>query len=135
MNFLDMIGGKLPKTVPVPTPEWPDADGKVFVRRLSAVDRVAFSAVASAQGANQGVGFLAFLVAFCASDADGNRGFADNDWKTLQEQPGTVIERISEAADELNVLSNAARDAQKKTYATIPDSGNTSALPEASASP
>lgn len=131
MNFLELITGTADrKPVPVPTPEWPTADGKVFVRRLTAAERVQFHTEAAKQKATRGADFQAFIVAYCACKEDGTRGFPDNAWKALLDEPGTVVERISDTADELNVLSGAAQEATKKKYAKTTSSEATSSSPE-----
>ena len=127
MSVLAKILGRQNKApVPVPTPEWPTADGKIFVRRLSALERVEFHTAASAQKAIAGAAFQAFIVAFCAADEAGNRGFPDDAWRALQAEPCTVIDRIADAADDLNLLSSAARENLKKKSPAIPFSENTS---------
>ncbi len=131
MNFLELIAGTADrKPVPVPTPEWPAADGKIFVRRLSAIERVQFHTEADEQKAVTGAAFQAFIVAFCAADENGARGFADDAWKALQDEPGSVVDRIADAADELNLLSIAAREALKKKYGQTQPSEVTSSSPE-----
>ena len=131
MNFLELIAGTADrKPVPVPTPEWPAADGKIFVRRLSTVERVAFYTEADKQRSIAGAAFQAFVVAFCACKENGERGFASDAWKSLQEEPGSVIERIADAADELNVLSNTAKENIKKKYSQTQPSEATCSSPE-----
>jgi hypothetical protein len=118
MDFLKLIQGTADcKPLLVPTPEWPQADGKIFVRRLTAAERVQFHTEAAKQKATRGADFQAFIVAYCACNADGKRGFEDHEWQALLEEPGTAIERLSDAADELNVLSAAAQEEIKKKYA------------------
>lgn len=125
MNFSEMIGGKTDrKPKLVSTPEWPDVDGKLFVRRLTMLERVEFYSAANKQQATAGAAFQSFVVAYCACDEAGTRGFTDDEWKTLQNEPGSVVERISDAADEWNLLSFSARETVKKNLETPLDSGS-----------
>ena len=130
MEFLSRINGSVDwQPRPVPTPEWPPVDGQVHVRRLSAIDRVAFDMACASLGATESPNFQAFLVAFCAVDEKGTRCFQDSEWKALLAEPGSVIERISEAADELNILSIFQRGKLKKKYESPVVSPGTSASP------
>ena len=43
---------------------------------------------------------------------------------------GSAIERLAEVADEVNVLSDGAREAIKKKSESAPDSGSNSTSPE-----
>ena len=126
MSFLDLIKSK-EKIKPqlVATPEWGELNGRVYIKHLNATDRVAFFEAAFNQKAYEGAAFQAFTAAFCSCDIDGNRLFNDTDWKSLQEEPGSVIERISEEADTLNCLTVLARETAKKNYGKIEDSGDT----------
>lgn len=129
-TFLDRIKSSAPRApVPVATPEWGECDGQVFVRRLSAVDRANLYVELDKAHATRGAAFHAFLVAACSCDKDGNRIFADAEWEALQHEPASAIDRVSEAADELNVISDASRERQKKTFAAAGPSGNISASP------
>lgn len=118
-----------PSWIPVVTPEWPMADGRLFVRKLSAKQRAEFYAFAGQQNLS-GAAFQAAIVAFCAVDTNGERGFVDADWENLQNEPATVIERISDAADDLNILSARAREELKKNSMPAPASSGKSESPE-----
>ncbi len=129
MSIIDTILGRGNKApVPVATPEWPDVE--LFVRRLSPQERVEFDTESVAQKANNGVAFVTFAVAFCtvARDSDGafHRAFANGDWQALAGDPGSgsAIDRLFDAADELNALSSAARERLKKKSAAAASSGS-----------
>lgn len=137
MSVLDKILGRGNKApVPVATPEWPELDGQLFIRRLSPAERVEFYALAAAQSANQGAAFQTFRAVYCTVHSDGSRAFDDGDWQALAADPGSgsAVDRLADEADQVNVLSDWARDELKKKYVTTPDSASTSASPAASAS-
>jgi hypothetical protein len=129
MTILDQILNRTNKgPVAVPTPEWPEVDGTLSVRRLSPMDRVAFDMQAAEQQIPSGAAFVTFVAAWCTIvTADGSRAFADGEWKTLVDDPGSggAIERLFETADELNVLTAAARERLKKNSARAGDSETT----------
>ena len=132
MSILDQILGRTNKApVPVATPEWPDLDGRLAVRRLSPQERVEFYSAAGKQEANSGAAFVAFVAAYCTVTEEGQRAFADPDWKALVGDPGSgaPVERLADAADELNVLSSTARENLKKKSEATPVSGCTSTSP------
>jgi hypothetical protein len=130
MSFLDKITGKSDfASKAVPTPEWPAVDGEIFVRKLSAIQRAEFY-VSAARLTLSGAAFQSFVVAFCAMDCAGDRCFADADWDKLQHEPCTVIERIADAADDLNILSDRARGALKKNSESAEPCGDTLNSPE-----
>jgi hypothetical protein len=138
MTPLETILGRANKApVPVATPEWPELDGTLSVRKLSSSERVAFDAESSRQEANSGAAFVTFAAAYCLVLADGSRAFADGDWKTLVDDPGSgsVIDRAFETADDVNVLSTAARERLKKKFVTAPDSASSLTSPATPASP
>ena len=122
MSIIDQILGRTNKApVSVPTPEWNGCDGKLAVRRLSPTERVEFYVAAGNQKATAGAAFQAFTAAYCTVQEDGSRAFADDDWKALASDPGSgsAVERLSEAADELNILSDRTRDQLKKNSAIV----------------
>jgi hypothetical protein len=89
---------EFPKPVPVATPEWPDFDGKLFVRMLSAAERDRYEErIAEGDHAN----WRARLVAMAACDAEGKRLFEDADAERLGELPSNLIERLWRAANDL----------------------------------
>lgn len=123
MSLADLIRGKTDWTPqPVATPEWPEADGKLAVRRLRPQERSDFFAVCRKYEAFQFPAFGAMVVAFCAVDvseptapgASLKRAFSDDDFKWLAEEPGSVLDRIVAVADDLNILSDGAQERLRK---------------------
>ena len=143
MNVLSKILNRNKAPVPVATPEWSELDGHLAIRRLLPAERTAFYGLLADEKPAAGIEFLAMTVAYCtvhretlAEGAVPRRAFDDGDWKALVADPGSgsAIERLAEVADEVNVLSDGAREEIKKKYATTDASGSTSASPEASES-
>jgi hypothetical protein len=68
----------------------------------------------------------------CATLPDGSRAFDDGEWTQLIDDPGSgsALDRLADDADELNVLSEWAKDEIKKKYATTPSSASNSASPD-----
>ena len=132
MSILDTILNRANKApIAVPTPEWPELDGQLAIRRLTPQERIAFYALAAQDKPAAGVEFLALVAVYCTLRA-GQRAFDDGDWKQLAVDAGSgsVIDRLAETADEANVLSDNAREAIKKKYETTAASASTSASPE-----
>ena len=137
MSILQKILGRQNNgPVPVDTPEWPELDGQLAIRRLSPMERVAFDSESSEQKANEGVSFVTFTALFCTVTADGKPAFASDEWKSLVDDPGSgsVIDRLFTKADEINFLSKAAKERLKKKSETAPASASTSTSPETSES-
>lgn len=137
MSILQKILGRQNNgPVPVDTPEWPELDGQLAIRRLSPMERVEFDSESSEQKANEGVNFVTFTALFCAVTADGKRAFATEEWKALIDDPGSgsAIDRLFTKADEVNFLSKAAKERLKKKSETAPASVSTSTSPETSES-
>lgn len=149
MSVLEQILGRRNKgPVPVATPEWPELDGKLSVRKLTPSERVAFYDVANKEQPAAGLEFLALMAVHCTVIAQGGmeagsdagshvRAFADNDWKALVADPGSgsAIERLANEADQANVLSDRVRDEIKKKSEPTAVCEPTSASPEATEQP
>jgi hypothetical protein len=130
MSILEQILGRPNKgPVPVPTPEWPELDGQLFVRRLSPAERVAFDAATAREKATSGAAFITFVAFYCLVTADGKPACDEGgQWQALMDDPGSggTIDRIFEIADEVNTLSSAARERLKKKSAIAPACGSNS---------
>jgi hypothetical protein len=129
MSVLQKILGRQNKApIPVPTPEWPELDGQILIRKLTPQQRAEFYSVANKQEATGGAAFVVFVATWCAVTADGQPAFDETDWKELLSDPGSgsALERLSDQADEINLLSMSAREALKKKYETTPPSASTS---------
>ena len=94
------------KLTAVPTPEWPELDGQLFARKVSAAQKIGFWDASRKNKASSGAAFVAMMVTMGATDKDGIRAFGDDDFLWLQEKDGEAIGRLAEAIDSLNVLSS-----------------------------
>lgn len=101
----DSLGAKIlstpfPAPRPVATPEWPAADGEVFVRALTAAEKDRYDESLSGEDATM-ENLRARLVVLAACDRDGNRIFADGDAGPLGKQPASVVTRLWRAAHDM----------------------------------
>jgi hypothetical protein len=116
MDLLQLIedDDRLP-AVAVPTPEWPQVDGKLFVSVLTAEERGRFADMATDDaGKPQPTVYEAALVAFAARDAEGNRCFGESKIKWLASRNGLVVRRLYNAAARLNGMTPEAREELEK---------------------
>ena len=93
---------------PVPTPEWPAADGKLFVRTISALEREHFSEAYRANGDGRIHNVTARFCVLCLCDADGRPVFTDADAEELGGKAGHVLDRIFALARKLNRIGAEA---------------------------
>lgn len=99
---------------PVPTPEWPEADGKVGVRKMGAdeVDEYEWSLMVVDEDGNvtrDMRGMRAKLVTRAAVYADsGERIFRDGDEKHVGQLRSDVVKRLWNAARKLNAIAEDA---------------------------
>jgi hypothetical protein len=107
-----------PPVQPVATPEWPDDDGKFFVRKVSA--REVDGIYARAEPGNN----RAHYVAVYACDENGIRLFNDEDAAWLADEPDSVIDRISQAGMSFNRQSAAAKADLKKNSPSGKEGGD-----------
>ena len=115
----DFIKGKTDKAPKaVRTPEWPDADGKMFVRRLEPVERRQFFDELFKNDANRPDLFQAFVVCRCACQADGKPAFESDAWQWLGSEAPSAIARIAGKADAINFLSRTSEDELEKKSET-----------------
>lgn len=110
--------------VPVATPEWPDLDGKLFVKVLSAyqVDEV-FSEVEQSENER------ARIVSRTMCDSDGRRVLDNDDELQIGYKESPVVERFYWAARFANGLTVENRDTFRKNLNRAADGG----LPSTSA--
>jgi hypothetical protein len=112
-----------PAPQPVPTPDLPKWDGKIFVRRVSTgVINSYFQALAKDREADA----RAMLVALLACDETGNRIFNDDDLLWLSTSPalGPTIERLYAAACHYNGLTEENREGWRKNLPSTAGSGS-----------
>ncbi len=90
----------------VNVPEW---GGEVFIKSLTARQRDAFEASVTHQGGKQRTNLRdlrARLVAICMVDENGNRLFGDNQIPALSAKCGKALDRLFEACQTLNKMSD-----------------------------
>ena len=100
----EQILGQSPRTTPVDLPE---LGGSVFVRQMTARERLQFLQRAESDRETTG----AWLVATLTVDADGKPVFTQADVEALQDQPFGTIDRIAEAVLKLNGLHRDSAEA------------------------
>ena len=126
MNFRALIEKQETQArEPVATPEWPDLDGQLFVRVLSAEERVKFADLATDNEGNPTPRYTAALVAIAACDDSGRPGFSESDIVWLAGRNGNAVKRVYDAAARLNCMDNKAREDVEKNSAAAPTSGST----------
>lgn len=96
--------------VKVPVPEW---GVEVWVRTMPAGEREAYLRDVSLSAKEDGI-LMARLVAWAAVDIDGNRLFRPEDAPALTRKSHKVIERLFEAAAQLNLLRPADQEQEAK---------------------
>ncbi len=96
--------------VSVATPEWPDVDGKLFVRTLSAKEVDTYFSSADKDEAN----FRAKLVCIGVVDESGNPILGEADAAALSELEFSVVERLYWAIRSANGMTNENRQAVAK---------------------
>ena len=112
MSLKDIIFGE-PSRKPeaVPTPEWPQADGKIFVRTLTATERVQF-ALSVEEGDK--TNYFARLAVLTACDADGTRIWDENDAAALGQKDSPPVERIALVAQRLAGIGRDVTEGMRK---------------------
>lgn len=120
---------------PVPTPEWPAADGQVFASRASTADLAAFWAWFS-EHAKDGDALAPWAVCWFACDST-SRPLFDRKPETsrqLATKAGCTVSRIFHAVDDMNYLTEASRERFRKNL-TAGASAATSSSPGSADSP
>lgn len=99
----------------VEVPEW---GGTVRIRTMTGGDRDSFeSSLWDRQGDEPVYNrdhFRAKLLARCIVDDKGSRLFSDKDIEKLSAKSGKALNRLFDAANEINAISREERDAIKK---------------------
>ena len=114
----------------VPTPEWPTADGKLYVRQMSGAERAAWARSTVVMGDDgevvrnlDAISTAAVRLAqLTLVDESGNRIFSDSaeDFALLASKNADAIERIAEAASELNALTDDALEQAEEDLGETP---------------
>ncbi len=102
---------------PVEVPEW---GGTVYVRTLSGAQAEAYHAMIREGETASNV--RAKLVACAACDEQGNPLFSADDVEALGTRSFRALDRVFEAALELNALGAAGAEAEEKNSETTPPS-------------
>lgn len=120
------------KIVPVPTPEWPDVDGHVYVRTMSQRMKEAFIESISRtrfqmnEGKGAAVDITLFkdestikLAACTTCDEHGQLLFTLEDVTWLGEKHADCVQRIIDATSELNGFSDKSKADAKNVSASV----------------
>lgn len=101
------------KTILIPTPEWPEVDGQLYVRTITSRERDQLT-IAIRNKKTGEVELTDNLTArncsMFISDADGNRVFSEADISALQEKCSSALERIDKAGRDLNGIGVDAEE-------------------------
>jgi len=125
MSLADLIlkTDDLPRE-PAPTPEWPEADGKLFVRVLTGQERrdleLFFRPDENGQPKNGDP--RAFTVGKGVVDQYGSRVFTDEHIATLAQKNSIVLDRLYDAIARISGIraDAAAIEGERKNSATTP---------------
>ena len=91
----------------VPVPEW---GGTVRVRTLRGSDRARLMEIAAGADDKSSADWIERLVAACTCDETGEPLFEAADVQALRQKNAKALQRIFLAADDLNMISDAAVD-------------------------
>jgi len=120
---------------PLPTPEWPAADGKLFIRALTGQERrdleLLFRQNADAEESPNNQEKLdprAFVAAKAFCDENGQRVFQDNQIKALAGKNSIPLDRAYDKCVRLSGIRLTAEEAEqeKKTSEKTTSSGSSS---------
>jgi len=89
------------RTEPVPTPEWPEVDGQLYVRTLPATEFVNFFTLYDDE--SDAIKRCRFVIT-CLVDAEGKSVFSQDDAEALSRK-GPAVNRLAVAAQRLNKIS------------------------------
>ena len=107
---------------PVATPEWPQVDGKLFLRQLSAMAVDNYYTKAQSDDTNWRARFVCLVL----SDENGNRVLQDDDALALGQKEITVVDRLYWAGREFNGLTEANRSTIQKNSESTGGDGSPS---------
>jgi hypothetical protein len=108
--------------IPVPTPEWPEADGKLFAKQCTMAELGGcYDEIREDKRLSKSP-FTVAIVAQLTIDAENNQVFTPDAAEWLhKEAPSGPVRRLFAAIDELNCLSETAREGIRKNSETTPD--------------
>ncbi len=104
---------------PVAVPEW---GGTVYVRTITGGQAEQYYAALRGGASDRNV--MARLVAYAACDERGNLLFRPEDIDALAARSFRALERVFDAAMQLNGMTDEAVEAEEKNSATAPTSGS-----------
>jgi hypothetical protein len=113
-------------TQDVGVPEW---GGDVRIRTMSASERDKWEGETYGEGKVNTVDFRARFVALCIVDEKGDRMFTDADVAQLGEKSAAALQRVFNAAQTLNALTNKDVAELEKNSEAAPDGGSSSNSP------
>jgi hypothetical protein len=103
--------------VAVPTPEWPELDGRLFARKFCGLLRARYYAAMRQYGATSGADFVALVVACGTVDGDGRPVFEPEQYLWIRGKDADAQDRLAAEIDRLNVLSCKAQEELSKNSA------------------
>ena len=107
----------------VAVPEW---GGDVRVRTMSASERDKWEAAVYSGGQVNTIDFRARFCALCIVDEQGGRLFTDDEVVTLGTKSAAALQRVFNAAQTLNALSNKDVEELAKNSEGGPDAASSS---------
>lgn len=110
-------------TKDVEVPEW---GGVVRIRTMSASERDKWESETYADGKVNTLDFRARFCALCIVDEQGARLFTDAEVSTLGRKSAAALQRVFNAAQELNALSNKDVKELEGNSGAAPEGGNSS---------
>lgn len=107
--------------IPVPTPEWSKADGKLFIRQMTGKERLQWElGIYDGTGAVDRVKLFTSLLTFTVVDADGKQVFdTEGDVAKLMDKFIAPIQRLFDVSMKVNELSKTDIDEIIKNSSTI----------------
>ncbi len=119
-------------TKDVSVPEW---GGIVRVRTMSASERDQWEGDTYSDGKVNTTNFRARFVALCVVDESGNAMFSARDVEALGAKSAAALQRVFNAAQKLNAISQKDIADLEKKSAAAPADGSSSSSPGDSGSP
>lgn len=110
-------------TKDIEVPEW---GGAVRIRTMSASERDKWESETYADGKVNTLDFRARFCALCIVDEQGTRLFSDAEVQALGRKSAAALQRVFNAAQELNALSNKDVKELEGNSGAAPEGGNSS---------
>lgn len=128
MSLQDDVFSESDQTiVPVPTPEWPKVDGKLFAKSLSALEMDQWQQKGSkAKAEGMFFNFRAVLVQMGTVDGSGAQVFDAASVGSIAGRNAAPVDRLWEAIWTTSGQDKAAKDAIVKNSETAPGDGSQS---------